>query len=137
MPVRTTLDHVTIVTDDFKASRRVYDAVLGALGLSPTVDHEDPEGEADDPDTVAALGYAHPDDRPVLWLAAGLKPTIGAHVALAVPSRRAVEAAHQAGMAAGARVVQAPRDWESVQLGYFGVQFADPAGNVIEIVRRD
>jgi hypothetical protein len=34
-------------------------------------------------------------------------------------------------------VVQAPRNWESVQLGYFGVQFADPAGNVIEVVLRD
>lgn len=137
MPVRTTLDHVTIVTDDFKASRPVYDAVLGALGLSSTVDYEDPEGEADDPDTVAALGYAHPDERPILWLAAGLQPTVGAHVALAVPDRELVTAAHRAGVAAGARVVQAPRDWESVQLGYFGVQFADPAGNVVEIVLRD
>lgn len=137
MPVRTTLDHVTIVTDDFEASRPVYDAVLGALGLSPTVDYEDPEGEADDPDTVAALGYAHPDQRPVLWLVAGLKPTTGAHLALAVPHRELVKAAHRAGVAADARVVQEPRDWESVQLGYFGVQFTDRAGNVIEIVLRD
>ncbi len=136
MPVRTTLDHVTIVTDDFEASRPVYDAVLGSLGLSPTVDYEDPEGEEDDPDTVAALGYAYPDERPMLWLAAGLKATIGAHLALGVTDPDLVRAAHRDGVAAGAVVVQAPRDWESVQLGYYGVQFADPAGNVIEVVVR-
>src|SRR5438034_1357049 len=63
MPASTTLDHITIVSDDFEASRPVYDAVLGALGLAPRLDYEDPEADSDDTGTVAAIGYGHP-----LWL---------------------------------------------------------------------
>jgi len=32
--------------------------------------------------------------------------------------------------------VQAPRQWESTQLNYFGTQLADPAGNLIEVLYR-
>src|SRR4028119_2212797 len=56
MPMSTTLDHVTIVAEDFEASRAVYDALLGCLGLAPTVDFSDPEGDSDDPGPVAAGG---------------------------------------------------------------------------------
>jgi catechol 2,3-dioxygenase-like lactoylglutathione lyase family enzyme len=136
MPASTSLDHITIVTDDFRASRSVYDAVLGALGLSPTVEYEDPEGEPDDPDTVAAVGYGPTSGASMLWLVAGLSPTSGAHVALAVEDRDQVLAAFQAATAAGARVLQPPRDWESDQLDYYGTQIADDRDNVLEILAR-
>ncbi|MDQ2836046.1 MAG: VOC family protein [Actinomycetota bacterium] len=136
MPVSTTLDHVTIVTDDFEASRPVYDAVLAALGMTVSVDYIDPEGDDEDTGTVAAIGYGLPGMAPLLWLVAGLSRTSGAHLAVAVTDRSAVLAAHQAALAAGARVVQPPRDWEQARLGYFGAQFADPAGNLIEVLFR-
>jgi catechol 2,3-dioxygenase-like lactoylglutathione lyase family enzyme len=133
MPASTTLDHITIVSDDFEASRPVYDAVLGALGLAPRLDYEDPEGDADDTGTVAAIGYGEPL---LLWLVAGLTATAEAHVALSVTDPAVVEAAHQAAVEIGARVVQAPREWESAQLNYYGTQLADPAGNIIEVLFR-
>ncbi len=130
------LDHVTVVTDDFEASRSVYEPVLAAIGLRASVEYSDPEGDSDDTGEVAAAGFGPPDGRPLLWLVAGLAPSTGGHLALRVLDRSAVQAAHQAAIAAGARVVQPPRDWEDAQLRYYGAQFADPAGNLIEVLYR-
>ncbi|UQX90153.1 VOC family protein [Jatrophihabitans telluris] len=132
----TALDHVTIVTDDFEASRPVYDAVLGALDLVASVDHIDPEEESEDPDTVAAIGYSAPEGRPVLVLAAGPRPTRHAHVALTTSLPSVVDAVFAVAQAAGISIVQAPRQWEADHLGYYGVQLADPAGNMIEVFSR-
>lgn len=136
MPVSTTLDHVTIVAEDFGASRAVYDALLGCLGLAPTVDYADPEGEDDDPGTVAAVGYGDPAGRPVLLLVAGQVATTGAHLALAVGDPALVRSAHATARDAGIPVVQEPRDWESDQLHYYGTQFRDPGGNLVEVLLR-
>jgi len=138
MPVSTNLDHVTIVAEDFGASRAVYDAVLGCLGLAPTLDYSDPEGDSDDTGTVAAVGYGDTDGRLLLWLVAGAAGagTTGAHLALAVGDPALVEAVHAAARAAGVPVVQAPRTWESDQLRYYGTQVSDPAGNLIEVLLR-
>jgi catechol 2,3-dioxygenase-like lactoylglutathione lyase family enzyme len=134
--VTATLDHVTIITDDFDTSRPIYDAVLGSFGMKHSVEYEDPEEEDDDPGTVAAVGYALDGHRTRFWLVAGLTPTTGAHMAFAVSARPAVDAAFAAACEAGAVAVQAPRAWEAEQLGYYGSQVADPFGNVIEVVFR-
>jgi catechol 2,3-dioxygenase-like lactoylglutathione lyase family enzyme len=136
MPISTTLDHVTIVTDAFEASRPVYDAVLGKLGLAPALDYDDPEGESGDTQTVAAVGYTTQTGAVRVLLVAGSTSTSGAHFALAVADRVMVERAAEAGAGAGGRVVQPPREWESAQLGYYGTQIADRAGNIIEVVYR-
>jgi catechol 2,3-dioxygenase-like lactoylglutathione lyase family enzyme len=138
MPVSTHLDHVTIVAEDFGASRAVYDAVLGCLGLTPTLDYSDPEGDSDDTGTVAAVGYAGEDGRLLLWLVAGAAEaaTTGAHLALAVSEPALVRTVHATARAAGIAVVQAPRDWESDQLHYYGTQIGDPAGNLVEVLLR-
>jgi catechol 2,3-dioxygenase-like lactoylglutathione lyase family enzyme len=131
------LDHVTVVTDDFATSRSVYEPVLAAIGLRPSVEYSDPEADTDDTGEVAAAGFGPPDGRPVLWLVAGRAPTTGGHLAFGAADRPAVRAAYRAAVEAGARVVQPPRDWEDAQLRYFGAQFADPAGNLIEVLFRD
>ena len=136
MPVSTTLDHVTIVAEDFGASRAVYDALLGCLGLAPTHDYADPEAEDGDPGTVAAVGYGEPDGRPMLLLVAGGTATTGAHLALAVSDPALVRAVHAVARDAGIPVLQAPRDWESDRLHYYGTQLADPAGNLVEVLHR-
>jgi catechol 2,3-dioxygenase-like lactoylglutathione lyase family enzyme len=138
MPVSTSLDHVTIVAEDFAASRAVYDAILGCLELAPTLDYSDPEEESDDTGTVAAVGYATADGRLLLWLVAGAAgaATTGAHLALAVDDPAVVQTVHATAGAAGIAVVQAPRDWESDQLHYYGTQLSDPAGNLVEVLVR-
>ena len=134
MPVSTTLDHITIVAADFEASRAVYDALLGCLGLVPTVDFEDPEGDEDDTGTVAAVGYGTTEGRMLLWLVAGRVPTTGMHFALAVSEPSLVQAAHSVARETGIPILQEPRDWESDQLHYYGTQVTDPAGNRIEVL---
>ena len=129
------LDHVTIVTDDFEASRALYDPLLAVLGLAASVEFEDPESDEDDTGTVAAIGYGA-GDRMLLWLVAGPTATSGAHLAFAVATPELVRGAHAAAQRAGARIVQEPRDWESSQLNYYGTQIADPGGNLVEIVLR-
>ena len=136
MPAATALDHVTVVSDDFAASRSVYEAVLGAIALTPLTEFTDPEGDDDDTGTVAAVGFAGADGRAVLWLVAGPAATTGAHLALRTGDRAGVEAAYRAGLAAGARGVQAPRVWEAAHLDYYGAQLADPSGNIIEVLYR-
>lgn len=136
MPLSPTLDHVTIVAEDFQASRAVYDAVLGCLGLVPSVDFEDPEGDEDDTGTVAAIGYGDATGRLLLWLVAGPVATTGAHLALAVTEPALVQSVHATARQAGIPVLQEPRDWESDQLHYYGTQLSDPAGNRVEVVLR-
>jgi catechol 2,3-dioxygenase-like lactoylglutathione lyase family enzyme len=136
MPVSTTLDHVTIVAEDFQASRAVYDALLGCLGLAPAVEYEDPEGDEGDTGTVAAVGYSDADGRLLLWLVAGQAGTTGAHLALAVTEPALVQKVHATAIESGIVVVQAPRDWESTHLHYYGTQLSDPAGNRIEVLLR-
>ncbi|HEU5270201.1 MAG TPA: VOC family protein [Jatrophihabitans sp.] len=130
------LDHVTVVTDDFEASRSVYEPVLAAIGLRASVEYTDPEADSGDTGEVAAAGFGPAEGRPLFWLVAGLSATSGSHLAFAAADRDAVRAAHRAAAGAGARVVQPPRDWEDAQLHYYGTQFADPAGNVIEVLYR-
>lgn len=130
------LDHVTVVTDDFEASRSVYEPVLAAIGLRASVEYTDPEADTEDTGEVAAAGFGPPDGRPMLWLVAGRPATTGGHLALAAADRDEVRAAHRAGVGAGARVVQPPREWEDTQLHYYGTQLADPAGNLIEVLCR-
>lgn len=134
MPISATLDHVTIVAEDFGASRAVYDALLGCLGLAPTVDFEDPEGDSDDTGAVAAVGYSDAAGRLLLWLVAGPTATTGAHLALAVTEPALVRTVHATACEAGIPVVQAPRDWESDRLRYYGTQLSDPAGNRVEVL---
>ncbi|HEX8095598.1 VOC family protein [Jatrophihabitans sp.] len=131
-----TLDHVTIVAEDFEASRAVYDALLGCLGVVPGVEYEDPEGDEDDTGTVAAVGYSDAAGRLLLWLVAGRAGTTGAHLALAVTEPALIQAVHATARDAGIPVVQAPRDWESNQLHYYGTQLSDPAGNRVEVLLR-
>ena len=137
MPVSVTLDHVTIISDDLDGSRPVYDALLTAVGLRPTVDYSDPEGDEEgDRETVGAVGYSDSAGVVRLVLAAGATPTTGAHVALLVPDAALVTEATTVAAALGVRIVQSPREWELRQLGYYGLQVADAAGNILEIVCR-
>jgi catechol 2,3-dioxygenase-like lactoylglutathione lyase family enzyme len=136
MSAAPSLDHVTIVTGDFAATRPVYEAVLGALGLIPQVEYSDPEGEEGDAGEVAAVGYAFEATPAVLWLVAGFPPTTGAHIALRAAERAQVTAAYDAAAGTPARQHQAPRQWEDDQLHYFGAQVIDANANIIEVLYR-
>jgi catechol 2,3-dioxygenase-like lactoylglutathione lyase family enzyme len=125
-------DHVTISASDFAASRRVYDAALGALGFVPVIELVD---EEEDASPAEAAGWAAgPDGPAIVWLVDGLRPTTGAHLALHVDDRDAVIAFHQAALAVGGRSHDAPRRWPIYRRGEFHAIVADPDGNLIEAI---
>jgi catechol 2,3-dioxygenase-like lactoylglutathione lyase family enzyme len=56
------------------------------------------------------------------------------HVAFTAPDRAAVDAVHQAAVAAGVEVLHAPREWPEYHPGYYAVFVRDPDGHNVEAV---
>ncbi|MEH0818527.1 MULTISPECIES: VOC family protein [unclassified Micromonospora] len=116
------LDHLSIQVRDTGASATFYDAVLAPLGGR----------------RVMELGAvtAYGTDRPDFWLGpvgTGGEPR-EAHIAFTAPDRAAVQAFHDAAVAAGAEVLHAPRLWPEYHPTYFGAFVRDPDGNNVEAV---
>lgn len=121
--------HVMVGADDVEASRRFYDAVLGALGVRP--------GMADDRGRVfwrterGTFGVTRPIDGAAACHANG--GTIG----FAARDAEAVEVFHAAGLSAGGRACEDPPGVR--ESGFGGLYLAylrDPAGNKICAVHR-
>jgi catechol 2,3-dioxygenase-like lactoylglutathione lyase family enzyme len=121
------LDHVAIEVSDLVRSARFYDAVVHALGGRRIVD------------SSAGIGYGR--DRPELWLMpreqkpprSPAAPRPG-HVGIAAAGRRAVDAAHEAGLAAGGRDAGAPAARSFGPPNYYSGYLIDPDGARLELV---
>jgi catechol 2,3-dioxygenase-like lactoylglutathione lyase family enzyme len=119
------LDHVALEVRDLARAARFYDALMHPLGGRRIVDSPD------------GIGYGR--DRPELWImprretANGAAPTRG-HIALAAAGRRAVDAAHEAGLAAGGRDGGAPAARAFGPPNYYSGYLVDPDGAWIEVV---
>jgi catechol 2,3-dioxygenase-like lactoylglutathione lyase family enzyme len=115
-------DHVTIRASDRAASERFYRTVLEAIGVAPThVGEMGPEWED------FSLAQAT-DEKPV---------TRRLHVGFAAPSREAVHAFHEAGVASGYRDDGAPGPRPEYGDDYYGAFLLDPDGNSAEAVHHD
>ncbi|MDM4722656.1 VOC family protein [Micromonospora sp. WMMA1363] len=116
------LDHLGIQVRDLPASLAFYDAVLAPLGARRLM--EFPE----------AVGYG--SSSPSFWLSplGGAAGGVESHVAFTAPDRAAVQAFHDAAVAAGAEVLHAPRLWPEYHATYFGAFVRDPDGNNVEAV---
>jgi catechol 2,3-dioxygenase-like lactoylglutathione lyase family enzyme len=129
------LDHIALEVDDLARSASFYDALMRPLGGRRIVDS--PEG----------IGYGR--DRPELWLmprngadGRGANGRPGAdgpvqrrgHVAIAAFGRRAVDAAHEAGIAAGGRDGGKPAPRRFGPPNYYSGYLVDPDGAWLELV---
>jgi catechol 2,3-dioxygenase-like lactoylglutathione lyase family enzyme len=121
------LDHVALEVADLTRAARFYDALMRPLGGRRIVD------------SPGGIGYGR--DRPELWIMPR-RPKRGAqhaapgtgHVAIAAHGRRAVDAAHRAGLAAGGRDGGAPAPGtDGPPLRYSGF-LVDPDGAWVELV---
>jgi catechol 2,3-dioxygenase-like lactoylglutathione lyase family enzyme/ribosomal protein S18 acetylase RimI-like enzyme len=133
-PVLDTVDHVSIGTNDLRASKRFYDAALAPLGFHP---HEDIPGE---------VGYFRSDDtshREAFALFIGFEdpaakrpvtPSAGFHIAFRAPSREAVVAFYDAALGAGGRDNGPPGLRPAYHADYFGAFVLDPDGHHVEAV---
>jgi catechol 2,3-dioxygenase-like lactoylglutathione lyase family enzyme len=128
------LDHIALEVADLARAARFYDALMHPLGGRRIVDSPD------------GIGYGR--DRPELWImprsAAGeadrasatgvaVSPRRG-HVAIAAFGRRAVDAAHEAGVAAGGRDGGAPAPRALGPPNYYSGYLVDPDGAWLELV---
>jgi catechol 2,3-dioxygenase-like lactoylglutathione lyase family enzyme len=121
-------DHISIGVVDLDRAAAFYDAALAPLGhvrlwrnaRSVGYGPEGFRGEA--PLAVLAAG---PDARP---------PGPGFHLALAAPSREAVDAFFAAALAAGGTDEGPPGIRENYNPGYYAAFVRDPDGHRLEVV---
>jgi catechol 2,3-dioxygenase-like lactoylglutathione lyase family enzyme len=121
------LDHIGLQVRDVEASLEFYLRTFAAIGMREAM-------RFPYRDTIVA-GLAGPDGTPVFWLG----PPTGdeareLHVAFRAPDRAAVDAVHEAAVAAGVEVLHAPREWPEYHPGYYGVFLRDPDGHNVEAV---
>lgn len=121
-PVQPVIDHVGIEVTDLDAAIEFYDAVFSCLGIRQV--HRSPN----------AVAYGK--HSPVLWVVRrgrGPGPSFG-HLAIAAVGRRAVEAAHAAGIEHGGWDNGAPGLREDYGKNYYAAYLRDPDGYRIEVV---
>ena len=125
--VRGMLDHLALQCADIGAAADFYPRVFAPCGVRELMRYEGPGG--------AVVGLCGPDNFPRLWLGAavdsGVRPV---HLAIAAPSREAVDAVFDLAKQAGAEVLHEPRVWPEYHPGYYAVFFRDPDGNNVEAV---
>jgi catechol 2,3-dioxygenase-like lactoylglutathione lyase family enzyme len=120
------IHHVDFAVTDFARSREFYIRALAPLGLTLLIDRR--HGRE-------LSGFGVPPD-PELWIRQGPLLTPRLHVALAAPSRAAVDAFHAAALAAGGRDQGAPGLRPRYAEHYYAAYVLDPDGHNIEAVCR-
>ena len=117
-------DHLSLQCDDLQASRRFYEAVLGPLRITVSMEFGD------------VLGLSGADGVPKFWL--GRQTTGGSqreiHLAFTAPDRATVDTVHRAVRELGAEVLHEPKEWPEYHPGYYAVFMRDPDSNNVEVV---
>ncbi|WP_236788179.1 VOC family protein [Amycolatopsis sp. GM8] len=121
------LDHLGVQVADVDASLAFYLRVFGPLGMREAMRIPLDEG------FVAGFGIG--EGPPQFWLSpARGSETRELHVAFQAPDRAAVDAVHEAAVAAGVEVLHAPREWPEYHPGYYAVFLRDLDGHNVEAV---
>jgi catechol 2,3-dioxygenase-like lactoylglutathione lyase family enzyme len=121
------LDHLALQCADVDAATAFYTRVFAACGVHEAMRIDTPSG--------TIVGLSGPDGMPRLWFGPledpGHRPV---HLALAAPSREAVDEVFAAARATGTEILHEPRLWPDYHPGYYGAFFRDPDGNNVEAV---
>jgi catechol 2,3-dioxygenase-like lactoylglutathione lyase family enzyme len=117
------IDHLSIGVRSVAAARRFYDAVLAPLGYRLLQDYP------------TSLGYG--DAHAELWLLEAERPVpaddkSGLHLCFAAPSRKAVDAFHQAALASGGHDNGKPGLRGDYAPNYYAAFAVDPDGYRLE-----
>jgi catechol 2,3-dioxygenase-like lactoylglutathione lyase family enzyme len=121
--------HVILGANDLAASKKFYDAVLGAMGLPEG--QPDPKGRVFYRTKTGLFGITKPLDGNAATCANG--GTIG----FACTSPEMVKAFHDAGVANGGKSVEDPPGWREGGSGKIYLAYLrDPCGNKICALHR-
>jgi catechol 2,3-dioxygenase-like lactoylglutathione lyase family enzyme len=122
------LGHLSFGVDDLARAAGFYDRVLAPLGFGRVWT------------TPEAVGFGAPGgpDRLALFARPGraAPPGPGFHLALAAPSRDAVDAFHEAALASGGRDAGAPGPRPRYGASYYAAFVLDPDGHKLEAVHQ-
>lgn len=122
--------HVTLGADDVEASRRFYDAALGALGLEP----------AQGPDAKGRYWWRTPRGAFAVGQPIDGQPAScanGGTIGFAARTPEMVQAFHDAGVAAGGTAIEDPPGERNGPFGKLVLAYLrDPAGNKICALHR-
>lgn len=125
------IDHMGIVVSDFIRSKDFFAQALAPLGYAMLMEFPaSVTGRTD----VAGFGEA---GQPDFWLSKGTPNTPRVHVAFRVPSRKIVDAFHEAALAAGGIDNGAPGLRPHYHPDYYSAFVLDPDGHNIEAVCRE
>ncbi|MGJ3648919.1 VOC family protein [Sphingomonas sp. GlSt437] len=118
--------HITLGTSDFARSRRFYEPVMAALGLTEPF-------KMDDAIVFGTL------TGPKLFVVAPFdggapSPGNGPHAALLAPDRAAVDAFHAAALAYGGSCEGPPGPRPQYHAHYYAAYVRDPDGNKLQAV---
>ncbi len=121
------LDHMGVQVADVEASVAFYLRTFAAIGMR--------EAMRIPVDGTVVVGLADDTGVPDFWLVpAGADETRELHVAFRALNRPAVDAVHEAAVAAGVEVLHAPREWPEYHPGYYAVFLRDLDGHNVEAV---
>ncbi len=125
--VRGVIDHLGLQSTDPAAAAAFWVRVFAPCGVREAMRIETPHGPV--------IGMAGGSGQPQLWVSpaedTGHRPV---HLALAAPSRDAVDTVFARAREAGAEILHEPREWPEYHPGYYGVFLRDPDGNNVEAV---
>jgi catechol 2,3-dioxygenase-like lactoylglutathione lyase family enzyme len=122
--------HMTVGANDVEASRKFYDAALGALGMDPA-SGPDPKGRYWWRTARGAFAVGKPIDGAPASCANGGTIGFGAR------SPEAVEAFHKAGVEAGGVAIEDPPGVRDMGFGQLYLAYLrDPSGNKICAMHR-
>jgi catechol 2,3-dioxygenase-like lactoylglutathione lyase family enzyme len=121
------IDHMGVQVADVEVSLAFYLRAFEPIGMREAMRF--PAGPS------FVVGLAGPEGVPQFWLS----PAQGTesrelHVAFRAAGRDAVDAVHEAAVAAGTEVLHAPREWPEYHPGYYAVFLRDPDGHNVEAV---
>ena len=123
------LDHVGFKVADIDRSRAFYDAALASLGYGLVMEVT-PQMSGDG---STHLGYGK-EGKPDFWISTGTATKSGLHIAIVAPNRAAVDAFHQAALAAGAKDNGPPGVRAHYHENYYAAFVIDLDGHNLEAV---
>ena len=124
------LDHIFLSVKDTERSVAFYTAALAPLGITTRVDYDGSNGPPDHPD-LKGFGA---NGRIFFWLRQGSADSRAAHVGFVASSRREVDAAYAAAIAAGATDNGVPGIRLYYDPRYYAANVIEPDGYSLEFV---
>ncbi|EHD20612.1 MULTISPECIES: VOC family protein [Brenneria] len=124
------LDHIFLTVSDIDRAIAFYSQALTPLGITGRLKYDGGNGPAGHPD-LEGFGA---DGRMFFWLRKGLPAPGAVHIGFAADSRRKVNQAYHAALAAGATSIHVPGPQLHYDPEYYAAQVTDPDGYSLEFV---